>query len=194
MGQQTNISFYIEGNIAPSSDIVLRTLKTLGVDESLAFLTKYKALVNAWEHRDEGSLPAWELNRERVSLTEAVQYVEQEKEVVISVVETERGLGKSLIVETWRAVPESLAQGCIIGNNDCTIGMHDIFGMASQVEEKEVYIGRASFSVNFWGYHCPKDIDQFREIVENLPIVSEVASALSQALNQPVKTAIYMNL
>jgi hypothetical protein len=177
----------------PSPDSVLKALRALGADESLAFVTKYKTLYNAWEHRADGSLPNWEFNGRRLSLVEAVQFVERDREVVISVVGIDTGLAKRLIIETWQAVPETLASGCIIGNNDCRIGMHDIFGMTSQAEEIDTYIARSPFSVKFWGYRCPGDIDRFREIVESLPAVCELANTLSQALSQPVKTAIYMN-
>jgi len=194
MGQQTNIAFYTEGEIVPSPETVFSALSSLGAGEELAFVTRYKSLYNAWQHRFDGSLPQWEFIRKRTTLSDAVQFIRPESEVVISIVETEGGLGKRLILEAWQAVPESLAQGCIISNNDSTFGMHDIFGMVSQAEEENTYIARSPFSVRFWGYRCPNDIDKFRDIVENLPVVSEVASVLSQALNQPIKTAIYMNL
>jgi hypothetical protein len=194
MGQQTNISFYAEGSVVPDANTVLNTLRVLGVDETVAFVTKYASQTNAWENRGGNSLPAWEFNRHRVSLADAVRFVGNGDEIVISVVETEGGLGKRLIIETWQAIPESLAQGCVIGNNDCTIGLHDVFGMVSQNEEKDTYISRTPFSITFWGYRCPKDIDEFRRIVEDLPIISEIKTALSEALNQPVRTAVYMNL
>lgn len=194
MSSQTNISFYTEGDLVPSPETTLNALRTLGVDENLAFVTKYKTLFNAWEHRFEGSLPEWEFNRRRIPLTEAVEHVDENGELLVSVITADTGLGKRLILDAWQAVPDALASGCIIGNNGCTIGMHDVFGMVSQVEEKDTYIARSPFSFTFWGYRCPKDIDQFREIVEQLPIVSEVADALSHALNRPIKTAIYMNL
>lgn len=194
MSQQTNISFYSEGTAIPTPDAAANALRSLGVDEKLAFVTKYKSLSNEWEHRFDGSLAEWEFNRRRMPFADAFEYIEPDKEVVISIIKAETGLAKRLIIEAWKAVPESLAQGCIIGNNDSTFGMHDIFGMVSQAEEKDTYIARAPFSVNFWGYRCPANIDQFRDIVGNLPVVSEIASALSDALSQPVKTAIYMNL
>jgi len=194
MGQQTNLSFYIEGQTVPTPDLTAQGLRMLGIDESLAFVTRYKTLYNAWEHRIDGSLPHWEFNGRRVPFSESVGYIEPEKEVVISVIATEGGLAKRLIIEAWQAVPENLAKGCIIGNNDSRVGMHDIFGMVSQAEEKNTYIARSPFSVKFWGYGCPTDIDRFQDIVQNLPVVSEIASALSNALSQPVKTAVYMNL
>jgi hypothetical protein len=194
MGQQTNIAFYVEGTTIPSPDTALQALRSLGVDESLAFVTRYKTLFDAWEHRLDGSLPQWEFIRQRKTLSEAVEFIRPESEVVISIRKSEGGLARRFFVESWQAVPENLAKECIFSNNDSTFGMHDIFGMVSQAEEENTYIARSPFSVRFWGYRCPNDIDQFRDIVENLPVVSEVASALSRALNQPVKTAIYMNL
>jgi hypothetical protein len=194
MGQQTNISFYSEGDVVPSQDTALRALRSLGVDESLAFVTRYKTPFDGWKHRSDGSLPSWEFIRRRATLSEAIKFIRPGPEVVISVRKSDDGIARRFFIDAWQATPETLAAECIFSNNDCTFGMHDIFGIVAQAKEEDTYIARSPFSVKFWGYRCPKDIDQFREIVGNLPIVSEVAEALSQALNQPIKTAIYMNL
>jgi hypothetical protein len=194
MGQQTNISFYLEGNVVPSPDQALQVLRSLGVDEGLAFVTRYKTLYNAWEHRLDGSLPQWELNGRRVTLPEAVQYIEPTRETVVSIRKSEDGIARRFMVEAWQAVPKDLAADFVFSNNDCTFGMHDIFGMVSQAEEVNTYIARSPFSVKFWGYRCPSDIDRFREVVENLPVLTELTNNLSRALKEPVKTSIYMNL
>jgi hypothetical protein len=131
MGQQTNIVFYTDILEFPPTAAVEKCLRSFGIREDIVIATKYPTVSSQWNMRFSGKFEDSEYNRVKITFREAVSQFDKEKIVKLSIVKNEEGLANRLKLDIWNTVPKEIAGDCMIGNNDITVGFHDIFGMLS---------------------------------------------------------------
>ncbi len=93
----------------------------------------------------------------------------------------------------WRGIHESIPSQ-ILGQflpteTSIIVGRHDLFECAES--EQGRFYGRASFSVQFWGYGTPNDWGLCRELILQLPQIESVRLDLEQCLQVEVASCIF---
>jgi hypothetical protein len=188
MGSSTYIRFFTLESCSP--EIAVKILQSLGTRSDIIDVTRYSEESDSWASRndEEWDYPDCDFNLKRMPLVDLPQQFLPEHPLLVHWFADSESLTSQFRSEI-RDNLESVRGDHYPGNTGMEIGAHDVFETLEN--SNGTYFGRANFSVYFYGYRIPSDLQLYRESVTGLFYFNRIQALLADIFPATWKHAIY---
>ena len=192
MSHSTYLHLYSPHEVLLEAEQINTALRILGVREVVKI---YRAIeeLNEWTDFVRGTeeWPDYEIVGQRISPGEAGSYYDPKKYLSVDCVrghpEDRRAQLVNLIHNNF---PTEVQRDFYLNNLVLKVGPHDIYEIVENPTGE--LFARTSFSVAFWGYRHPENVEGFRAFLRESALVRDIQSDLSAIIRSSIDYRIYL--
>ncbi|MDB6153158.1 MAG: hypothetical protein JWL90_1611 [Chthoniobacteraceae bacterium] len=192
MSQATYFHFYSPSMVALSPAAVTAALLSLGIQGPVRISRAFEGLFE-WEDflHGEAEWPDNEFTGILVASENAGQYFDPEKYLSVDCVtghpDDRRAQLAYLVNDHFKS---ELDREFYLNNLVLKVGPHDVYETLENPAGE--LFARTNFSVAFWGYRHPENLEEFRTFLNEIELRRLIQAGLSEAIGASIDYRIYL--